>query len=66
MKAQRVKNAVIVPGGAKGGFVPKRSTSRWDSREEILEEAIACYREFIHSLLDITDNLQDRECYTLH
>ncbi len=60
MKAQQVKNALIVPGGAKGGFVPKRLPVD-GSREEILEEAIGCYREFIHGLLDITDNLQDSE-----
>lgn len=60
MKAQRVKNALIVPGGAKGGFVPKRLPVD-GLREEILEEAIGCYREFIHSLLDITDDLHDSE-----
>ncbi len=58
MKAQRVKNAVIVPGGAKGGFFPKNLPVD-GSREEILEEAIACYREFIYALLDLTDNLQN-------
>lgn len=60
MKAQRVKNAVIVPGGAKGGFVPKCLPVE-ASREEILEEGIACYRGFIQGLLDLTDNLKGTE-----
>lgn len=58
MKAQQVKNAVIVPSGAKGGFVTKRLPEN-DSREAILEEGIACYQQFIRALLDITDNYQD-------
>jgi glutamate dehydrogenase len=58
VKAQQVKNAVIVPVGAKGGFVPKR-LPEGGSREEIQEEAIACYRLFISALLDVTDNLID-------
>ncbi len=58
MKAQNVKNALIVPAGAKGGFFPKRLPSE-GSREEILEVAISCYREFIRGLLDVTDNLQE-------
>ena len=53
MKAQMVKNAVIVPMGSKGGFVVKTPTH---SREEFLEEGIACYKTFISGLLDITDN----------
>ena len=53
MKAQMVKNAVIVPMGSKGGFVVKTPTS---SREEFMEEGIACYKTFISGLLDITDN----------
>lgn len=57
MKAQQVKNAVIVPSGAKGGFVPKGLPIN-GSREEIQAEGIACYQEFIHGLLDITDNYQ--------
>ena len=55
MKAQQVKNAVIVPSGAKGGFVPKRIAIN-ASREEIQAEGINCYRQFIRGLLDITDN----------
>lgn len=58
VKAQQVKNAVIVPVGAKGGFVPRRLPVN-GSRDEIQQEAIACYRLFIMGLLDLTDNLQD-------
>ncbi|NKC12492.1 MAG: NAD-glutamate dehydrogenase [Gammaproteobacteria bacterium] len=54
VKAQMVKNAVIVPMGSKGGFVPKRLPA--DSGEA-QAEGIACYRIFISGLLDITDNL---------
>jgi glutamate dehydrogenase len=56
MKAQNVKNAVIVPSGAKGGFIPKRLPINGD-REAIMQEAIASYKVFISGLLDITDNL---------
>ncbi len=56
-KAQQVKNAVIVPVGAKGGFVPKKLPMD-AGREAIQEEAIRCYKIFISSLLDVTDNLQ--------
>lgn len=56
MKAQQVKNAVIVPSGAKGGFVLKRST--FASRDAFLAEGVACYQQFISGLLDITDNYQ--------
>ena len=58
MKAQQVKNAVIVPSGAKGGFVVKQLPPN-GSREEILAEGIRCYQQFIRALLDITDNYQD-------
>ncbi|MCC6597883.1 MAG: NAD-glutamate dehydrogenase [Alphaproteobacteria bacterium] len=54
MKAQMVKNSVIVPMGAKGGFVVKRPTA---NRQEFQAEGIACYKIFMHGLLDITDNL---------
>ena len=60
VKAQQVKNSVIVPVGAKGGFVPRRLPSG-GSRDEIQAEAIACYRIFISGLLDITDNLKEGE-----
>ncbi|GBD44439.1 NAD-specific glutamate dehydrogenase [bacterium HR40] len=53
MKAQMVKNAVIVPVGAKGGFVVKRTPSE---RQALLEEGIRCYRTFLCGLLDLTDN----------
>jgi len=55
MKAQNVKNTLIVPVGAKGGFVPKRLPG--GSREEMQAEVIACYRTFIRGLLDLTDNI---------
>lgn len=58
VKAQQVKNAVIVPVGAKGGFVPQYLNDSM-SREEFLAEGIACYKIFISALLDITDNLVD-------
>ncbi len=57
MKAQQVKNAIIVPAGAKGGFVPKLLPVEGD-REQIMQEGIRCYQTFIHGLLDLTDNLQ--------
>ncbi len=58
VKAQQVKNAVIVPVGSKGGFVPKQIPAN-ASRDDAQEEAIACYRLFISGLLDLTDNLVD-------
>ena len=56
VKAQQVKNAVIVPVGAKGGFVPKRLPAG-GAREAVQAEGIAAYKLFISTLLDITDNL---------
>ncbi|MFD1542096.1 NAD-glutamate dehydrogenase [Nonomuraea guangzhouensis] len=58
VKAQMVKNTVIVPTGSKGGFVVKRPPEG-GGREELLAEGVACYRMFISGLLDITDNLVD-------
>jgi glutamate dehydrogenase len=58
VKAQMVKNAVIVPVGSKGGFVVKRPPDPTD-REAWLAEGIACYKTFIHGLLDVTDNIVD-------
>ncbi|MBV7257402.1 NAD-glutamate dehydrogenase [Pacificimonas sp. WHA3] len=55
VKAQMVKNAVIVPTGSKGGFYPKQLPPISD-REAWLAEGIACYRIFIGSLLSLTDN----------
>ncbi len=54
-KAQQVKNVVIVPQGAKGGFVPKKQQA--GNREAMQAEGIACYKSFVSSLLSITDNL---------
>lgn len=56
VKAQQVKNTVIVPVGAKGGFVCKKLHEK-TGREAIFEEGKSCYRIFIRSLLDITDNI---------
>ncbi|WP_290593620.1 NAD-glutamate dehydrogenase domain-containing protein [Arenimonas sp. SCN 70-307] len=58
VKAQMVKNTVIVPVGSKGGFVVKRPPAGGD-RDAQLAEGIACYKRFINGLLDITDNLVD-------
>ncbi len=57
VKAQMVKNAVIVPTGAKGGFVAKRLPDPSLDRDAWLAEGVACYRTFIACLLDLTDNL---------
>jgi glutamate dehydrogenase len=56
MKAQVVKNAVIVPTGAKGGFYPKQLPSPTD-RDAWLSEGTESYRIFIRSLLSVTDNI---------
>jgi glutamate dehydrogenase len=56
MKAQMVKNAVIVPVGAKGGFVVKRPPA---DRDALREEVVACYRTFIGGMLDLTDDIVD-------
>jgi glutamate dehydrogenase len=56
MKAQMVKNAVIVPVGSKGGFVLKAAPPPSD-REAYLKEGIACYQDFLRGILDLTDNL---------
>ena len=58
VKAQMVKNTVIVPVGSKGGFYVKRPPTTAD-RDTQLAEGIACYKLFINGLLDITDNLVD-------
>ncbi|HTX32104.1 MAG TPA: NAD-glutamate dehydrogenase [Solirubrobacteraceae bacterium] len=59
MKAQMVKNALIVPVGAKGGFVLKRPPK--DGGDALREEAVACYEMFLRGLLDLTDNIVDGE-----
>ncbi|MDJ0920968.1 MAG: NAD-glutamate dehydrogenase [Henriciella sp.] len=58
VKAQQVKNAVIVPAGSKGGFFPKQLPTS-GSREAIREAGIVAYKQFISGLLDLTDNLKD-------
>ncbi|MGX5656430.1 NAD-glutamate dehydrogenase, partial [Geodermatophilus nigrescens] len=57
VKAQMVKNTVIVPTGAKGGFVVRNPPPDGASREEVLAEGQACYRLFIGALLSLTDDL---------
>ncbi len=57
MKAQQVKNTVIVPNGAKGGFVCKQLPA--GDRDAIQREVVACYQTFIRGLLDVTDNIVD-------
>ncbi len=56
VKAQQVKNSVIVPVGAKGGFVVKEEAA---NRDQFMELGISCYKTFISGLLDITDNLSE-------
>lgn len=56
VKAQMVKNSVIVPTGSKGGFVCKKLPDA-SNREAFMAEGISCYKQFISGLLDITDNL---------
>ena len=60
MKAQNVKNAVIVPVGSKGGFIVKNPPSE-GGREAYVAEGIACYKIFLRGLLDITDNIVDHK-----
>jgi glutamate dehydrogenase len=58
MKAQTVKNAVIIPVGSKGGFVLKRPLAPGpDYRAELQTEGIECYKILMHGLLDLTDNI---------
>ena len=57
MKAQRVKNAVIVPAGAKGGFYPKQLPNPAVDRDAWFAEGTESYRSFIRTLLSITDNI---------
>jgi NAD-specific glutamate dehydrogenase len=60
VKAQLVKNTVIVPVGAKGGFVPQRLPDPRD-RTAWLAEGVACYRLFVDALLSVTDNIVDQQ-----
>ena len=55
VKAQMVKNTVIVPVGSKGGFVLKRAPSPTE-REAYLKEGVSCYQDYLRGLLDVTDN----------
>ncbi|HEX5759937.1 MAG TPA: NAD-glutamate dehydrogenase [Thermoanaerobaculia bacterium] len=67
MKAQMVKNAVIVPVGSKGGFVVKRppaadpAAPAAAAREKLMAEVVDCYRTMMRGLLDLTDNLRGGE-----
>jgi glutamate dehydrogenase len=55
MKAQQVKNTIIVPSGAKGGFVCKQLPE--GGRDAVQAEVVACYKTFVSGLLDVTDNI---------
>jgi len=57
VKAQQVKNAVIVPVGSKGGFVVKNSPNN-GNREALQNEGISCYKILISGILDLTDNIK--------
>jgi glutamate dehydrogenase len=63
VKAQMVKNTVIVPVGSKGGFFVKRPPTE---RDALLAEGIACYKMFMNGLLDITDNIDTAANKVLH
>src|SRR5690348_5151667 len=65
VKAQMVKNTVIVPVGSKGGFFVKRPPEAGD-RDAVQAEGIACYKMFINGLLDITDNIDTAADKVLH
>lgn len=58
MKTQKVKNSVIVPSGAKGGFILKKPLALLD-RDQLKQEVVSCYQLFIKGLLDLTDNLEN-------
>ncbi len=63
VKAQMVKNTVIVPVGSKGGFFVKRPPAERDAQ---LDEGIACYKMFMNGLLDITDNIDTKANTVVH
>ncbi len=63
VKAQQVKNTVIVPVGSKGGFVCKKLPTT-GGREAFMKEGIECYKTFIRGLLDITDNYEGDKVVT--
>ncbi len=58
MKAQNVKNSIIVPVGSKGGFVVKKLPT--GGRDEVMAEVVNCYKIYIGSMLDITDNIKGK------
>ena len=58
MKAQKVKNAIIVPSGAKGGFALKTPAV---NIKDLKAEVLSCYRSFICGLLDLTDNIKNNK-----
>ncbi len=58
VKAQHVKNAVIVPVGSKGGFYVKTRHAPGTPRESVMSEGIECYKTFLRGLLDVTDNIK--------
>jgi glutamate dehydrogenase len=58
VKAQMVKNAVIVPVGSKGGFIVKQPPAE-GGRDAFMAEGIACYKQYLMGLLDITDNIRE-------
>jgi len=60
MKAQNVKNTIIVPVGAKGGFVVKHLPEN-GSRDEVMAEVVRCYKIFINGLIDVTDNIHEEK-----
>ena len=60
VKAQQVKNAVIVPVGSKGGFFPKKLPVG-GSRDDVFAEGIAAYTQFVSGLLDITDTYKGKD-----
>ncbi|UIP07205.1 NAD-glutamate dehydrogenase [Erythrobacter sp. SDW2] len=71
MKAQKVKNAVIVPSGAKGGFYPKQLPDPARDRDGWAAEGQASYEVFIRTLLSVTDNIVEGkvihpECVVIH
>ena len=61
VKAQMVKNTVIVPVGTKGGFVLKKAPPRRADRDAYMKEGVACYQNYLRGLLDLTDNLVGRQ-----
>ncbi len=58
MKAQMVKNAVIVPTGSKGGFIIKHPPSKDDPALSLMNEVVFCYETMMRGLLDLTDNIK--------